>query len=161
MQVYTSEYLKAIEDIEEKVERSLISLTHKLNNDSMIECRNYSIGDLLFDNKNLNTNSITMKADISQQLTSLTGGRKTKEQITNSIIEVVEQTIMEFIEEEINKSKIKITNLSDVRKIVKVAFDGGVFIDIKESKLFIYMRVGVIEKKKKFSFMKWMKELKG
>ena len=133
MQIYTSEYLETIEDIEEKVEKGLVKLTDKLNNDSMIECRNLSIGDLLFDyDEYLKFNSLTLGVNIYQELSSLTGGRKTKEQITDSIIKVTEQAVMKFIEEEISKSEIVITNLNDIRKIIKIVFDGDVIIDHKE-----------------------------
>lgn len=143
MQVYTDEFIEAMEKIENNVEKAISDWINKINLDSMIESRNILIGD---SNEFLNgffVNAKTHKIDISNEINL--GRRNSIDDISKAVCKKALNDLQELIEKKIEESTIPVNRARDVRKIIKVAYEGAL---IELNSLTLCLKIGIEEYKK-------------
>lgn len=142
MKKYTDEFIQAIETIEGIVEVRLGSLAEELNKDSMIECRNLTIGDTNEFRGGHHIHSNLYSLDIEEYMSR----KLSVEEMGNNIAKEVEKYILQLIEDKIENSTTSIKTLKDTRKIIKVVINQDVVIQY--SNLGLSFRVGIEEFKR-------------
>jgi hypothetical protein len=142
MKIYADEFIQALEVIEGILEKRVATLANELNRDSMIECRNISIGDSNEFGNEFFVNPTRHKLDVSNELHSR---NKSVEEIGDTIALKLKKCIYSLIEETINESETPITRARHVRKFIKVVIDQDAFIDYHSQNL--CFKVGIEEYK--------------
>lgn len=140
MKIYADEFIQAVELIENIVGKKIYKLALELNRDSMIECRNVSIGDNIKFGKDIFVYPETHKINVSDELYAR---KLSTEEIGKAIAKKVEKEIIKLVEEKIVASVTPINRISDVRKFIKVVVDQDVAIELNGFNL--CFRVGIRE----------------
>jgi hypothetical protein len=140
MKIYADEFIQALEVIEGILEEKVATLAMELNRDSMIECRNISIGESNEFGNQFFVNPIRHKLDVKDELYSR---KKSVEEIGNAIALKLKKCIYSWIEDTINESETPITRARHVRKFIKVVIDQDAFIDHSSQNL--CFKIGIEE----------------
>lgn len=140
MKVYADEFIQAVETIENIVGKRVAMVVNELNRDSMIECRNLSIGDSNKFGDNFYVNPIICKVNVSDDIHAR---KLSVEDIGKLIATKVEKSIIRLVEEKIESSETPIARIRDVRKFIKVVVDQDVILEFNDFSL--CFRVGIEE----------------
>lgn len=140
MKIFADEFIQAVATIEGIAEKRVATLANELNKDSMIECRNLSIGDSNEFGNEFFVNPKTYKISVADDIHSR---KKSVEKIGEAIATRVEKCIVDLIERKIDESETPVTRIRDIRKSIKVVIDQDIVIDFNSLEL--GFRIGIEE----------------
>lgn len=140
IQMYTTEFIQAIEKIENDVNEAINEWAYNLGRDPMIECRNLSVGDSNEFKDGFFVRSETYEIDVSQEINFI--NRKTVEEISDTVCRKTKVYLQKLVESKIEESETPIRLIRDVRKFIKVVVDDAI---INLPNLGLEVRIGIEE----------------
>lgn len=146
MQIYTDEFLDAVEIIEEDLMRAVQNWSKKINNDFMVECRDVCIGDITEFEDGFSVKMETYSIDILKEIKSLS--RRHVDDVSNDICKQIETTLQNFVEDKIRSYDGHVNRITNIRKMVKIVLDSDILIDYHNNRQLLFkFGIDVYEKK--------------